>query len=80
MFELLNDLALVVFAITIVATIIVRITPDKADDAKVDVLAKKIHGLFQYLPTWGVNPKSKALESAYKEITKEEITKEEIKE
>jgi hypothetical protein len=73
MFEILNDLALVVFSLTIVATIIVRITPDKADDEKVDILVKKLHFLFQYLPTWGVNPKSKALEEAYKQISQPTI-------
>lgn len=69
MFDILNDLALVVFAITIVATIIVRITPDKSDDVKVDLLIQRIHALFQYLPTWGVNPKSKAMQEAYKQVS-----------
>jgi hypothetical protein len=69
MFEILNDLALFVFALTIVATIVVRITPDKADDVKIDLLIQRIHALFQYLPTWGVNPKSKALQEAYKQVS-----------
>jgi len=49
-----------------VATAIVRLTPTKSDDQKLDKVLVKVHSFFKYLPTFGVNPKTKELEELMK--------------
>lgn len=57
-----------VTALMILATIFVRITPTKDDDAKVDSFIVKMQELMKYLPTFGVNPRTQKLEEALKEL------------
>lgn len=55
-------------ALVIIATIVVRFTPSKEDDLKVQGLAAKFFRFMAYLPTIGINPRTKKLEEAYKEL------------
>jgi hypothetical protein len=57
----------VITAIVVLATIIVRITPSKKDDAPVLALGGKIWKAVQWLPTVGINPQTAALKVAYDE-------------
>lgn len=49
----------------IVATFIARLTKSKADDDFVANCGSKLMKVLQWLPTIGVNPRTKELESAY---------------
>lgn len=63
-------IAQVLGLLTIGATIVVRLTPSKIDDEKIDGIAAKIWKYINYLPTLGVNPRTKKLEEAYKDMRK----------
>ena len=56
--------------LVIVATIAVRLTPSKGDDESVGKVAKYFFRLLQFLPTIGVNPQTKKIEEAYKDLKK----------
>lgn len=49
----------VVFAIVIIATMIVQLTPTKADDKWLDKTLKKFHKYMSFFPTLGQNPMTK---------------------
>jgi len=66
--DIIQIIALVGMVLTLVATVVVRFTPSKLDDEVVAGLAGKLIKVLQWLPTIGVNPRTKALEEAYKEI------------
>lgn len=51
----------IIGATAILATFIVRLIPKSSANTKVNELVKKIHKLFAYLPTLGINPKTKDL-------------------
>lgn len=53
--------------VTIGATIIVKATPSKKDDADAKLITDKIWRYINMLPTIGINPRTKKLEEAYKE-------------
>ena len=55
-------LAHVVLSAVAFATAVVRLTPSKSDDEKVNKLIKKVQKLFSYLPTVGINPRTEELE------------------
>lgn len=72
--ELLNGLpdkvklaAEVIGFICLVATVVARITPDPKDDSKIKKITDIIFKVISYLPTLGINPKTKKLEEAVKE-------------
>ena len=54
-------------ALVVLATIIVRLTPTKKDDAPVLALGAKVWKAVQWLPTVGINPQTKALQQAYED-------------
>lgn len=64
-------LSQVVFGLTILATIVVRVIPGKKDDAVVSGIAGKASKLIHMLPTWGINPKTKELEAALEAMSKQ---------
>lgn len=70
--EKLKLVAEVLGLLCVVATVVVRLTPDPKDDEKagkiVDILLKVIN----YLPTIGVNPRTKKLEAVVKEYQEKE--------
>ncbi len=47
--------------ITILATIVVRITPSKKDDARMNKIRAVLDRVLIMLPTFGTNPKTKKL-------------------
>lgn len=61
--------------ICVVATIIVRLTPSPKDDAKVGKIAKVLFTIINYLPTLGINPRTKKLEAAVTEYSKSDKDK-----
>lgn len=64
---ILDMLSHVVFGLVILATVVVRLTPTKSDDEKLDKIVKKIHSFFALLPTIGLNPKTKQMQDWYEE-------------
>lgn len=54
-----------VFGLVIIATIVVRITPGHADDAALEAFLQKFHKVLSWLPTLGINPKTKELQEWY---------------
>ena len=71
--DILEKLPLIFQAIgslVIVATAIVRLTPDVQDDEQVGAIAEKFFKFLSYLPTIGINPRTKKIEDAYKELSK----------
>ncbi len=68
--DVIHLIALLGMAVTILATILVRLTPSKTDDEAVGAFAEKLNKVLHWLPTIGINPKTKALEEAYEELKK----------
>ncbi|MBA3756307.1 MAG: hypothetical protein H0X02_08820 [Nitrosomonas sp.] len=62
-----DELCKIITALTIVATLVVRLTPSKSDDVLVDSFKAKLLKFLSYLPTWGINPRTKKLEEALKD-------------
>lgn len=58
----LDLLSHVFFALVIIATVVVRITPTKSDDEKLNKFLGKFHKVVSWLPTIGINPKTKEME------------------
>lgn len=56
-------------ALTVIATVLVRLTPSKADDADVKRYSEGIWRIIQWLPTIGVNPQTDKLKKAYDAIS-----------
>jgi hypothetical protein len=54
----------VVLILVAVATAIVRVTPTKSDDEKLQKVLDGVHKFCAYCPTLGVNPKTKELLNA----------------
>ena len=65
--NIINTAASVLGGIVVLATAIVRITKTKSDDAFVDLISGKLWKALNWLPTIGINPRTKALEAAYLE-------------
>lgn len=55
-------------ALTILATVLVRIPALKKHAANVEGAAAKIQKAINYLPTIGINPRTKKLEEALREV------------
>jgi hypothetical protein len=68
---ILDMLSHIVFGLVIMATAIVRLTPTKSDDKKLSEILVKVHKLFSYLPTMGINPKTKELEDLQKKVSQD---------
>lgn len=57
-------------ALAVAATIIAKLTPTPKDDGAVKKISDIVFKIIKYLPTFGVNPKTKQLEEALKEQQK----------
>lgn len=68
--EYLKMLAEAIGAIAILATVVARLTPDPKDDGKVKKVTDKVFKVVGYLPTIGVNPRTKKMEEAMKDLQK----------
>lgn len=55
-------------AITVLATVIVKFTPTKTDDQMVSKVGKAFVKILQWLPTIGINPRTKKLEETIMEL------------
>ena len=67
---LIEQAGLVVMTLTLVATVVVRITPSPKDDTIVSKIAGYVLKALRWLPTIGVNPQTKKLEEAVEELGK----------
>jgi len=67
----LELLAQVLGSLVVVATVVVRLTPSETDNAAVKKYADILLKVISYLPTLGMNPKTKQLEKAYEELKKQ---------
>lgn len=61
--EVLQSVSLVLTGLTLFATIIVRFTPSKSDDKRVAKFWGMLSKVLRWLPTIGVNPKTKEMEA-----------------
>lgn len=61
---------LILLGLVIVATGIARLTPTPKDDEAVGVIKKYLLKILKWAPTFGVNPQTKKLEEAVKELKK----------
>lgn len=66
--EYLPALCQALVAVLILATIVAKVTPSTKDDVLVESAKNKFLKLLSWLPTFGVNPRTKALEDALKEL------------
>lgn len=64
-------LSLGLTSLTILATVVVRLTPSKTDDLAVGKFSSKLMAMLRWLPTLGVNPQTKKLEEALYELKEE---------
>ncbi len=70
--DLIQVIALLGMAVSILATLIVRLTPSKSDDEAVGKVTAFFLKLLHWMPTIGVNPQTKKLEEAYAELKAQE--------
>lgn len=68
--DIIQVIALLGMAISLLASIIVRITPTKSDDEKLDLFLAKFLKVLAWLPTIGINPRTKEMEKALEELRK----------
>lgn len=66
--DIIQMISLVVTLITIVATVVVRLTPSDADNIAVSKFSKGLLSLLKMAPTWGVNPQTTKLEETLYEL------------
>jgi predicted PurR-regulated permease PerM len=66
--DIVQVIALLGMVVSILATIVVRLTPSTTDDEKVSAIITKFMKVLQWLPTIGVNPQTKKLQEAYEEL------------
>ncbi len=59
---IIQIVSMVLTVVTLLATLIVRITPNKTDDQAVGKFSGKLLKVLQWLPTIGINPQTKKLE------------------
>lgn len=60
-FELLGVLV-------VISTVAVRFTTSKSDDKKMKILGSRFFKYMSYMPTFGINPRTKLLEEMFKDI------------
>lgn len=66
--DIIQVIALLGMVVSILATVVVRLTPSTTDDEKVGAIIAKFMKVLQWLPTIGVNPQTKKLQEAYEEL------------
>ena len=69
--ELLSQAAL---GIMVIASVVVRLVPGDKDDIALENWKDKLLKVISYLPTLGINPRTKKLEAALADLKKEEKT------
>jgi hypothetical protein len=71
-FDFIQQASLILTIITLLATVLVRLTPSVEDDAKVEKYYGYLQLALKWLPTIGVNPNTKKLEETIAEIKQKE--------
>lgn len=66
--DIVQMIALVGMAVSILATLVARIIPGTKDDEAVGKFVSVVQKLIGWMPTLGVNPQTKKLEEAYQEL------------
>jgi len=66
--DIIQVIALIGMVISLLATVVVRLTPSTTDDEKVSAIIAKFMKVLAWLPTIGVNPQTKKLQEAYEEL------------
>ena len=61
-----------VLGIMVIASIVVRLIPGTKDDIALENWKAKVLKVISYLPTFGINPRTKKLEAALFDLSKEE--------
>ncbi len=69
--DIIHAVASIIGILSILATVVVRLTPSKKDDEAVLALGGKIWKVIQWLPTMGINPQTKALIDSYHAVKAE---------
>ena len=67
-FEVLSQ---AIFSLAVLATIVVRVIPGKKDDEELNKALARVRKYMGYLPTFGINPRTKALEEALADVKKQ---------
>lgn len=65
----------IIGAIAVIATIVAHLTPNPKDDGVVKKIATAVFKIIAYMPTIGVNPKTKELEKIVDNYGKDEKNK-----
>lgn len=60
--------SLALTALTLLATVIARVTPTKVDDEAMTKVTRWVLKALKFLPTLGVNPQTKKMEEAIYEL------------
>ena len=63
--------AQLVMALSVLATVVVRLIPGEKDDESIDSIVAKARKYLGYLPTFGINPRTKQLEAALENLKRE---------
>ena len=66
--DVIQMISLFLTMITLLATVIVRLTPSKADDEYLSNFTKWWLKMLKIMPTLGINPQTKKLEEALYEL------------
>lgn len=66
--DIIQIISLLITVVTLLATVIVRITPNRTDDAFMSKVAKKVVQVMRWLPTIGINPQTQKLEETIMEL------------
>lgn len=65
---IIQTASLVLTALTLLATVVARITPTKRDDQCMTVVTRWVLKALKVMPTLGVNPQTKKLEETIMEL------------
>jgi hypothetical protein len=66
--DMIQLISLILTIITLLATVLVRLTPNKTDDQVVGKFSGLLLKALKWLPTLGVNPQTKKLEEQIFEL------------
>ena len=67
----LNIISQGALVVVILATVVVRIVPTKGNVTNLDTVIGKVMKVLACLPTFGINPRTKALEAALEDLRKQ---------
>lgn len=68
---IIQGISLILTIVTLLATVVVRLTPSKTDDQAVGKFTSTLMAVLHWLPTIGINPQTKKLEETIQELQTE---------